>query len=185
MWTHVACAAPAEGFSQSVDLLRIGILKMSYKMSMIVSCYPSPACSPVANASDLVVPLKRLPLHLPVVTKRRKISPVYLKPSSASFKLDVYSYYSSVPDTLLYSRSLDDRSSDDGGSSIVSSKSSSSVDHELANVEIVAPTPVIKAASTPASIDQNVDFSVYRNTSSAPIVEKKGILFKNNNQELR
>jgi hypothetical protein len=169
-----ACAAPAKGFSQSVDLL----LKMSLKMSMILSCYPSPASSPVPDAlSELLVPLKRRQLYLPVPSKKRKISPVNLKPNSSSIKLDVYSYYSSVPDALLYSRCLDDRCSDDGGSSILSSKSSSCVDHEPASIEIVAPTPIVKASSTQASIDHTIDFSVYKNTSSAPIVEKKGMIY--------
>jgi hypothetical protein len=169
-----ACAAPAKGFSQSVDLL----VKMSLKMSMILSCYPSPASSPAPDASsELMVQLKRRQLYLPVASKRRKIRPVNLKPGSSSIKLDVYSYYSSVPDTLLYSRCLDDRSSDDGASSIVSQKSSSSVDHEPATIEIVAPTPIVKASSAQASIDHTIDFSVYNNTSSAPIVEKKGTIY--------
>lgn len=148
---------------------------MSLKMSMLLSCYPTPASSPVTNASNVVLPLKRLPLHLTVASKRRKNSPAHLKQPHTSIKLDVYSYYSSVPDTLLYSRHLDDRSSDDCGSSIISSKCSSIVDHEPAHVEIVSPTPTVKVSSQPAMVDPTIDFSVYKNTESAPIVEKKGI----------
>lgn len=151
---------------------------MSLKMSMLLSSYPTPNSSPVANASDVLIPLKRLPLHLTVSAKRRKRSPSILKPSHSSIKLDVYSFYSSVPDTLLYSRNLDDRGSDDCGSSIISSKSSIIVDHEPAIVEIVSPAPTTRVSSQPAAIDQTIDFSIYKNTDSAPIVEKKGMSLK-------
>ena len=151
-------------------------------MSMILSCYPTPASSPVANASDVVPCLKRMPLHFPNASKRRKKTRPNLKLSHASVKLDVYSFYSCVPDMLLYSRNMDDRSSDDCDSLVSSSKCSSIVDHESAPapVEIVAPAVTVKSSCQTAFIDSSIDYSVFKNTDNAPIVEKKGKLSKIN-----
>ena len=131
----------------------------------------TPIASPDTKSQSHLLNARCIALDLKG-TRKRKRSPQKLSPSTLRIiQLDVYRLYSALPKTLLYKRqrSLMDtydyskhrprveRSETASVSSISSSNGSSS-----------------KFSCSMMPVDQTIDFSLYKNTLDAPVIEKKG-----------
>ena len=143
----------------------------------LIKSYPTPIASPIHTLSDIEQLSQQqsyYPLHFSHRQKKRKTHVPVKSPLSMhdhqAVKLDVYGLYNALPRSLLYQTS---RPRSDSVISLEKKPVKTGSDHPR-SIENMAVQSVAKPSSA-VSIDESIDFSLYKDTHHAPILEKKGL----------